>query len=761
MPLLPRAGQALPPGPALIRSRSTDIRIVEVDHAFEDFRYRAPYQFGGRSVDRVTLLNVELPGAHRRRPRGLGLRVDDARQRVGVSRGLAGRRPRRDEGACRRAARRHRRLRRDGPSDRSLPRARAGVSARRGRRCRAAQALPTPIPKLCTLVVASAFDAALHDAYGKAFGAEQLRDLRPRVHEPRSVRTISGAAFKGEYLDRYVPAAPRPRMPVFHSVGASDPLEAADVGTRVDDGLPNTLEEWIPRDGLIRFKIKLNGGDLDADFERVVRIDRVVHRAQAARGGAPTGSTRSTSTRAARTSAICSSSCGGCARRRPAGFDRILYIEQPTARDLKKDRANVMHEAAKLRPVVIDESLTDLETLLLAREMGYTGVALKACKGQSQAMLMAAAAQKFGMFLCVQDLTCPGASLIHSAGIAARVPGNAGIEANARQFVPAANAAWEARFPGLFTIRDGVMHTGQLTGAGARRGAASQVGRDRSQPCAAEGAAGTPRRSGLRASASRQLTRQEVDHTFERIEAEGRGNRRPQVGVGVDVVEHAPAVEGLEVFDAADVESSPRGRSAAPCRRRPWEPPGTDRTRQAAQRSASLGRQLARRRRRRRRVAHRRGAQIEPPVRDDAHRVEQLAAEKLEAGDAALGIVREILLEQEQVVGQPDVRDRVQRSPRPAPASRPPECARRCLPGPASAARASGSPRAYARSARGSLNVIDRGQSIPSVRRSVACALLLNSSANTSAPLRTRAPSSSSERMYASASGTARVLPRT
>ena len=150
----------------------------------------------------------------------------------------------------------------------------------------------------------------------------------------------------------------------------------------------------------------------------------------------------------------------------PSGFDRILYIEQPTARDLKKDRANVMHEAAKLRPVVIDESLTDLESLLLAREMGYTGVALKACKGQTQAMLMAAAAQKFGMFLCVQDLTCPGASLIHSAGIAARVPGNAGIEANARQFVPSASAPWEARFPGLFTIHDGVMQTGQLTGPG-------------------------------------------------------------------------------------------------------------------------------------------------------------------------------------------------------------------------------------------------------------------------------------------------------
>ena len=49
---------------------------------------------------------------------------------------------------------------------------------------------------------------------------------------------------------------------------------------------------------------------------------------------------------------------------------------------------------------------------------------------------------------------------------AARVPGNAGIEANARQFVPAASEGWEARFPGLFTIRGGVMRTGQLTGDG-------------------------------------------------------------------------------------------------------------------------------------------------------------------------------------------------------------------------------------------------------------------------------------------------------
>ena len=147
-------------------------------------------------------------------------------------------------------------------------------------------------------------------------------------------------------------------------------------------------------------------------------------------------------------------------------YDRIQYVEQPTARDLKAHPENKMHEAAKFKPVVIDESLIDLESLHLAREMGYTGVALKACKGQSQSLLMAAAAQKFGMFLCVQDLTCPGASLIHSAGLAAHVPGVAAIEANARQYAPAANAAWAERFPGIFRVTDGTLATGELTGLG-------------------------------------------------------------------------------------------------------------------------------------------------------------------------------------------------------------------------------------------------------------------------------------------------------
>jgi hypothetical protein len=125
-----------------------------------------------------------------------------------------------------------------------------------------------------------------------------------------------------------------------------------------------------------------------------------------------------------------------------------------------------MFEAAKLRPVVIDESLTGLDTLLLAREMGYTGVALKACKGQSGSLLMAAAAQKYKMFRCVQDLTCPGAALVHSVGIAAHVPGTSALEANAREYVPVANEGWEKKFPGIFIVKDGWMRTDGLDGIG-------------------------------------------------------------------------------------------------------------------------------------------------------------------------------------------------------------------------------------------------------------------------------------------------------
>jgi L-alanine-DL-glutamate epimerase-like enolase superfamily enzyme len=274
-----------------------------------------------------------------------------------------------------------------------------------------------------------------------------------------------GPAFRGERLDAALLAKPRETIPVFHSVGGLDPLEARDIEKPLRDGLPETLPDWITHNGLVRIKIKLQGDDLTWDVERTLAIDRVTVAAQAKRGVKDWAYCLDFNERCPNVEYVLD------ALRRirasaPDGFTRILYVEQPTARDLKANRQNVMHEASKLRPVVIDESLTDLESLLLARDMGYTGVALKACKGQSHAVLMAAAARKYRMFVCVQDLTCPGASLIHSVGISANVPGVAGIEANARQYVPAANAPWEARFPGIFKITDGYMRTSDIGGSG-------------------------------------------------------------------------------------------------------------------------------------------------------------------------------------------------------------------------------------------------------------------------------------------------------
>jgi L-alanine-DL-glutamate epimerase-like enolase superfamily enzyme len=274
-----------------------------------------------------------------------------------------------------------------------------------------------------------------------------------------------GPEFKGEYVEQYISKEPKPRMPLYHLIGALDPLEEGDIQRRINDGLPETLPEWIQHDGLTHLKIKLNGDDLNWDVERVVHVDRVASEAQRQRSVDRWYYSLDFNERCASVGYLLEF-LARVKEKTPAGFARIQYIEQPTARDLKANRANVMHEASRIRPVVIDESLLDLESLLLAREMGYTGAALKACKGQTQSLLLAAAAQKYGMFLCVQDLTCPGASLIHSAGLAAHVPGVAAIESNARQYVPAANKPWQARFPGIFRVIDGTIETGSLTALG-------------------------------------------------------------------------------------------------------------------------------------------------------------------------------------------------------------------------------------------------------------------------------------------------------
>ncbi|GAB4128633.1 MAG: mandelate racemase/muconate lactonizing enzyme family protein [Acidobacteriota bacterium] len=442
------------------------VYIREVRYEFEDFNYRTPIKFGGRIVDRVTLLNVRCTVedfAGRRRAEGFGSMP------LGNVWSFPSRRLTYDQtlDAMKALAERIARITRemDQPGHpieinhhlEPVWREEASALSRELR-------LVEPIPNLAVLVTASPFDAAIHDGYGKLNRISAFQACGSRFLGHRLDRYL-GEDFKGESLDPYILPAPRERMPMYHLVGAVDPLEETDVEHRINDGLPETLPEWIRYNGLTHIKIKLNGDDLAWDVERVTRVERATAPVQESRGVGKWFYSLDFNERCPDVEYLLEF-LARLKATTPQGLERIQYIEQPTARDLRANPANRMHRAAAIRPVVIDESLVDLESLLLARELGYTGVALKACKGQSQSLLMAAAAQKYGMFRCVQDLTCPGASLIHSVALAAHIPGVAGVEANSRQYVPAANRGWEERFPGIFRVTDGTMRTGDLKGWG-------------------------------------------------------------------------------------------------------------------------------------------------------------------------------------------------------------------------------------------------------------------------------------------------------
>jgi L-alanine-DL-glutamate epimerase-like enolase superfamily enzyme len=324
--------------------------------------------------------------------------------------------------------------------------------------------LAEKMPRLAQLVAASPLEAAIHDAYGKALGANSYELLGPE-YTNTDIAVYLDEQFAGEYLDRYTLRRPKASMPLYHLVGALDPLTESDIAQRLNDGLPETLPEWIHADGLTHLKIKLNGDDLAWDVHRVVSIERVAAEAQTARGCSRWSYSADFNERCANVEYV----LGWLAKigeQSPQALERLQYIEQPTSRDLRANPENKMHRAAAIKPVVIDEALVDYESLLLSRELGYSGVALKACKGHSEALLMGAAAQKLGLFLCVQDLTCPGASFLHSASLSARIPTVAAIEGNARQYCPAANVAWCDRFPSMFQIHDGTLGTAALDAPG-------------------------------------------------------------------------------------------------------------------------------------------------------------------------------------------------------------------------------------------------------------------------------------------------------
>jgi L-alanine-DL-glutamate epimerase-like enolase superfamily enzyme len=446
-------------------SKSTDIRITGVTLDTERIGYRAPIKFGGRVVTDAVLANVTVEVETKSGRRGSGFGSMPMGNVWAWPSNIVT--PPQSLDAMLNFTEVYAKVVRDyrgsgHPLDitREMEEQHASIAAAAVKKL----GLGEPMPKLAELVAASPFEAAIHDAYGKTLGANSYNLLGPEyVHH--DLAHYLTPEFAGEYLDRYTLREPKSKMPLYHLVGALDPLVDSDINQRLNDGLPETLGEWIVMDGLTHLKIKLNGDDLPWDVARVVGVERVAVEAQTSVGMSEWHYSLDFNEKCASVDYLLDF-LAQIKERSPAALARVQYIEQPTHRDLKRHPENKMHKAAAIKPVVIDESLIDLESLQLAREQGYSGVALKACKGHTEALLMGAAAQKYKMFLCVQDLSCPGYSFLHSASLAARIPTIAAIEGNSRQYCPAGNRTWGEIFPSMFHITDGTVGTGALTGNG-------------------------------------------------------------------------------------------------------------------------------------------------------------------------------------------------------------------------------------------------------------------------------------------------------
>src|SRR5580704_5724217 len=145
--------------------KSTDIRIEHISFSYQDFLYRTPIKFGGHEVDRATLCNVDCT-----------IRTRDGK----VSKGF-GSMPMgnvwsfpsktmaydRTLGAMKALATRISEITNNckdfgHPIDLNCTLEPEYLKA--AEEVSRDLKLDTPVPKLCTLVTASAFDAAVHDA---------------------------------------------------------------------------------------------------------------------------------------------------------------------------------------------------------------------------------------------------------------------------------------------------------------------------------------------------------------------------------------------------------------------------------------------------------------------------------------------------------------------------------------------------------------------------------------------------------------------
>lgn len=291
-------------------------------------------------------------------------------------------------------------------------------------------------PTLARSVCASPFDAAIHDAVGRAMerSAFQLYDADEPV--PEADHLFGGAGGTFQAIRSLLRNEPRTQSPAWWIVGGADDLEK--------DVAPAVRER-----GYFSFKLKIKGQHAAVDAQRTAEVAAAVRR-----WGLTDYRLSIDSNEANPDAQSVAAYLDELERLDADAYERLQLIEQPTGRDIAA-HAHDWRPVASRKPVMVDEGLLILASMQVAREQGWSGFALKSCKGHSFVLTAAAWAHAHGMLLSLQDLTNPGLAAVHAALLATRLPTINGVELNSPQFTPCANADWVDRYPDLFNIRRG------------------------------------------------------------------------------------------------------------------------------------------------------------------------------------------------------------------------------------------------------------------------------------------------------------------
>lgn len=294
--------------------------------------------------------------------------------------------------------------------------------------------LSPEMPLLARAVCASPFDAALHDAAGQAVALSAFH-----FYETDAPIPSADSLFPGEGA---VAAIRRTLRPPVHRLNAWWLVSAGD-------DLEKDVRPAVARSGIHCFKLKVLGRNNAADAARTSEVFQALRQW----GIAPVLSIDSNEGNPDAAAVL--DYLERLESLDPDAFAALLYLEQPTARDIVAHPQDWRCVTAR-KPVLLDEGLTSLELLPLAREQHWSGLALKTCKGHSFSLVAAAWAVRNGLQIALQDLTNPGFSAIHAFLFATRIATLNGVELNSPQYTPAANEPWLPALSGLLQPRNGV-----------------------------------------------------------------------------------------------------------------------------------------------------------------------------------------------------------------------------------------------------------------------------------------------------------------